>query len=857
MSSRTPEPNQHTPSPLHLRDSSPTPSPLSSTSTPLPSSSLFYKAPHSTPSSPLTQPSTRLHSIALSSYSSTAHVPLSPVPHVGVVNGVIDERTLGEMINPLERVDLVDKEDRTGGGKAKERESWWNVSTSQSTSQLPSTRTVIPEEATPPPLPPKPLPTTTPRSTRTVRSVASTTSAGATYDSHGDQSTVSGTTEIPIPTTALHGRRASASSHHLLTHPSLASLISRGGNVIPSVGVEPNPDDNTGVQRSVTKTSVGTSSSSEHSSGDRTNRKIAAALAKLPWAEPPPRQPSPYLPSPQLAPSGSNTSSLSHRVAGGPGTERSDADPRTPTYSFLDSDPAARPPASTIRSRRSSSVSSSSLPTTPAQYLQGAATSPAGPSGTGLLSASSEGNGFDTGDQRRFSALSRFSGMADIVVPSTFNSSQGHTREQEHEHGMNDVDHAGPAPASSSGQSGIGSSPSSAMATKASSRTASISRRQKAFERFKRSNSNSTTRSRSSRSKRGSSSTLGHKVGGKKWEIRHYEELVGSGERTNKDGGEVDVKRKEEMMELVSLVGRAVVLERMLRAGKRISNQSMKKGYKESRFSISSSRHPPTPKISGHHFSSSPTTEHRPSLSLSLSVSTSVESKARPASRGSKSLRDRLSRRLIRSKSREDLFTELDSDDDDPGLFPDQDQRGMSETAGEGRKDGKDEEGRGGDQGVVVFPEVRTEVPPSVPVKDRRTRLGLGETKTYLSGSNIDCTTVVCLSPTSPTPFLSQHLDPEKGFSDSQHWRTSTQHQEGQSKPDEGETKKWYPQSPHLGHRSPNWRNRQSVVSYLSTGVWDERARRKWWIVIGIGAGIVVVVIVGLLAGLLSRHEGS
>lgn len=59
--------------------------------------------------------------------------------------------------------------------------------------------------------------------------------------------------------------------------------------------------------------------------------------------------------------------------------------------------------------------------------------------------------------------------------------------------------------------------------------------------------------------------------------------------------------------------------------------------------------------------------------------------------------------------------------------------------------------------------------------------------------------------------------------------------------------------SPHLGHRSPGWRKRQSVVSYLSTGVWDKRAKRKWMIGVISGGAVVVLVLVGLLAGLLTR----
>jgi hypothetical protein len=36
----------------------------------------------------------------------------------------------------------------------------------------------------------------------------------------------------------------------------------------------------------------------------------------------------------------------------------------------------------------------------------------------------------------------------------------------------------------------------------------------------------------------------------------------------------------------------------------------------------------------------------------------------------------------------------------------------------------------------------------------------------------------------------------------------------------------WTEQSPHLGHRSPGWRQRQSIMSYHSTGNWDRHARK-------------------------------
>lgn len=78
---------------------------------------------------------------------------------------------------------------------------------------------------------------------------------------------------------------------------------------------------------------------------------------------------------------------------------------------------------------------------------------------------------------------------------------------------------------------------------------------------------------------------------------------------------------------------------------------------------------------------------------------------------------------------------------------------------------------------------------------------------------------------------------------------------EGRTTPDE---EKGIPgclqQSPHLGHREPGWKNRQSMMSYLSTGKWNYKEKKRWMWAVGTGASIMVIVIIGLLAGLLSRR---
>ena len=227
--------------------------------------------------------------------------------------------------------------------------------------------------------------------------------------------------------------------------------------------------------------------------------------------------------------------------------------------------------------------------------------------------------------------------------------------------------------------------------------------------------------------------------------------------------------------------------------------------------------------------SSSNPSAKRPSL-----ISSRAPSRATQTPRSSRSLRQRLSRRLKRKSSQEDLFTEIGSDDDDevdPTLFPAQDQiQPAVPPSAYVRHAGT--RGIQASQDIVIFPE-RREKPPPIPEKD----IGLS------------CTQVVCLEPSSPTPLLNFPLDlgeadPEKG--ELRRWATAAT---------SAQAEQYHPQSPHLGHRSPNWRNRQSVVSHLSTGQWDKLARRRWWIAVGVGLGVLVILIVALLAALLTRRR--
>jgi len=196
-----------------------------------------------------------------------------------------------------------------------------------------------------------------------------------------------------------------------------------------------------------------------------------------------------------------------------------------------------------------------------------------------------------------------------------------------------------------------------------------------------------------------------------------------------------------------------------------------------------------------------PSHPSRPSASSRLSANSLRESRAGTL-RTSTSLRERLSRRLDRHTSREDTFTEIgDEEGNDEAV----------EQLAAPEKDGR----------VTVFPERVSLPPPALPHKPRR--------------DGVHCKDVVCISPTSPTGTF-DYTQMEK------------------VEPRQMESSVWVEQSPHLGHRSPSWRKRQSVMSYVSTGNWDERARKRWLYAVLVGAGVVLILIAGLLGGLLSRR---
>ena len=229
-----------------------------------------------------------------------------------------------------------------------------------------------------------------------------------------------------------------------------------------------------------------------------------------------------------------------------------------------------------------------------------------------------------------------------------------------------------------------------------------------------------------------------------------------------------------------------------------------------------------------------------------LSASSRPPSRSTRTPRSSQSLRRRLTRRLNRKSSQEDIFTELDSDEDDPSMFPTAIGRPSGDeirSAGPApTPDVSPEHQRPTEaavRDVIVFPERLSRPPPPPPEKD----------------VPLSCTTVMCIEP-SPTSLGGMSTgdkghDVEKatrGVSTRQHASVRSEAEVRQSL--------HHRQSPHLGHRSPNWRNRQSVLSYISTGTWDDGARRRWWIAIAAGCLIIVVLLVGLLAGLLARRKG-
>ena len=295
-----------------------------------------------------------------------------------------------------------------------------------------------------------------------------------------------------VPTTATRGRRASASSHNLLMRPatslSLLDLPPRDDHStapspshtpVPPTSLLSGPDRlSKGVDGYTPErlSTISTPSSRSH---------LAAALANLPWAEPPPRStPSTLhskLPSAQL-PSSATTTEFSHQG-----------------YPFLENDPSSTQPMHSRSPSRASIMSSNdsrrNLPEIPVRAQQ---TAP------------------PEADWVRDRPTSGYSGMADV-------------------------------PSDQSEES---------LARPLSAVLKRLSRLSRSSRSMRSSRSDKITNSqRSMKSKRPSGSTT-HRWGGKQWEVDR-EPLV--------------PVVKDEELDLSTLAGRAAVLERMLRAGRRVS----------------------------------------------------------------------------------------------------------------------------------------------------------------------------------------------------------------------------------------------------------------------------------------------
>ncbi|RSH92452.1 hypothetical protein EHS25_008868 [Saitozyma podzolica] len=329
-------------------------------------------------------------------------------------------------------------------------------------------------------------------------------------------------------------------------------------------------------------------------------------------------------------------------------------------------------------------------------------------------------NPYDREDEYRFSGMSfpverpgsAWSGMADIeTVPTSRDVSRGSriswATSANHDHSRNndrERDRANPS-------------------------------RNKSTKSIRSAKSLKSTKSiRSKRISTTSTSTSAHRpYGSRRWEIARGEDSEGIAlvVRGGGGGGDWGGAGAEEEMELGALVGRAAVLERLLRQGKRVSAQSILLHHAARPFSPFATSRPSSRFSRGpSRLSHAPSTKHRsqahlqlqvqvhdkPALSALLgfsdqAVSTVGRSHSRAGAKSSAStrtgdtgassrkslstsLRYRLSRKIRRNKSREDTFTEISGDyetddpcddaedevdrlglgaldeDDDPSLFP-------------------------------------------------------------------------------------------------------------------------------------------------------------------------------------------
>ena len=247
------------------------------------------------------------------------------------------------------------------------------------------------------------------------------------------------------------------------------------------------------------------------------------------------------------------------------------------TYSFLASDPAQMSAGAVALSRRSSRASVSSTRSkanSPLPPLPGTpSSSPFGLSSARGPPSTYEEHEYPTSPRESGMYLewahgrpiSKYSGMADVnptpsLPPSTF----GHPQ-------------SNPSPeyplSPTSPTSAMGEQPTRSARSSISSAVRALSSRTKSRAgQSQRSKSVRSTKStKSTHSKRGSTSTVGHRFGNKRWDWDT--QVVTAPVMVEADELEwlSAAKQNEEMMDLLALVGRATVLERMLKKGKRVS----------------------------------------------------------------------------------------------------------------------------------------------------------------------------------------------------------------------------------------------------------------------------------------------
>ena len=440
--------------------------------------------------------------------------------------------------------------------------------------------------------------------TRSYHSLKSnhTPRSTSTYSDDSD-----GSVDIPaIPSRATHARLASASSLQLLSHPSTQSLLPKDPTRIPDSSSHPpqTPTTTEGEERPslLPDTAAAILDRSSLNPDD---------IARLPWAEPPPRisaPPSPARsggarlqssnfpisstrgsmldPESDLPPLTPPSAESSRTFPGGLHPPIARTGSNTPSYSFLASDPSEQPSPLLPPSRRSSrsSITSShsfrsrpnhlQLPITPQSSLP--------PSLRAALHEDS--SDVDRSDDNSSPGMAR-SHDPNALWPHS--PADGNSA-------LSDMADVGPSPlpASMAGDfSGEEPYPPVSAATDEAqnsgtrslrSSIASAIRQLSSRSRSNRSKSvrgptrNKSTRSvRSTRSgKRSSESTIGHSFGNKRWD---WDVQVANSGLGDDAGTEIlldQLRRTEDMMDLLQLVGRATVLERMLRSGKRVSRSS-------------------------------------------------------------------------------------------------------------------------------------------------------------------------------------------------------------------------------------------------------------------------------------------